>query len=126
MNKIQQIILLTIFTINFCNGQNSKYESPADKLIYELNVYEKSIVNENVKLDVKFPNRIACLTGIFPKKVDGTYLGLIYYPNNDEIKAWKNWITENRTKLKYGELIDGEKEILYEYEFEKFRSNNCE
>ncbi len=127
MIRIYNYILLLFFTFSF--SQNLKYRSAADEIISQIEQIEKGY-----GYNIKLPNSIACLTGIYPKEVDGNYFGIVYYPTIEELKIWKNLINENNLKIKYKVMPESNldsnifelREILYEYEPGKFRSNFCE
>jgi hypothetical protein len=126
MNRTYTYILLLFFAFGF--SQNPKYKSAADEIISQIEQIEKGY-----DYNIKLPNSIACLTGIYPKKVDGTYVGILYYPTLEELKIWKNLVNENHLKIKYKDMSESNldsdifdlREILYEYEPGKFRSNFC-
>ena len=126
MNRIYTYLFLLIFTVSF--SQNKKFKSAADEIISQIEQIEKGN-----QYNIKLPNSIACLTGIYPKKVDGTYFGIIYYPTIEELKIWKKLVNENHLKIKYKDMRESNlesdifelREILYEYEPAKFRSNIC-
>ena len=127
MNRIYTYIFLLFFVAGF--SQNLKYQSAADEVLYQIEKIEKGY-----DYNIKLPNSIACLTNIYPKKFDGTYVGLVYYPTLEELTIWKNLVIENRLKIKYKNISESNldpdmfeiREILYEYEPSKFRSNFCE
>ena len=126
MNRIYTYIFLLFSAVGFT--QNLKYKSAADEIISQIEQIEKGY-----GYNVKLPETIACLTGIYPKKVDGTYVGIVYYPTVEELKMWKNFVNENQFKIKYKDIsnvnLDSDifdpREILFEYEPDKFRSNFC-
>ena len=126
MNRIYTYIFLLFFGVGF--SQNLKYKSAADEIISQIEQIEKGY-----GYNIKLPNSIACLTGVYPKKVDGTYVGIVYYPTLEELKIWKNLINENHLKIKYKDMSESNldsdifdiREILYEYEPGKFKSNFC-
>jgi hypothetical protein len=127
MSKIFTYILLLFFGVSF--SQNLKNKSAADEIISQIEQIEKGY-----GYNIKLPNSIACLTGIYPKKVDGTYFGIVYYPTIEELKIWKKLVNENHLKIKYKEMtksnldsdIFDSREIFFEYEPGKFRTNFCE
>lgn len=126
MNGIYTYILLLSFALGF--SQNPKYKSAADEIISQIEQIEKGY-----GYNIKLPNSIGCLTGIYPNKFDGTYVGIVYYPTTEELKIWKNLVNENHLKIKYKDVSESSlnsdifdiREILYEYEPSKFRSNFC-
>ncbi len=126
MNRIYIYILLLFYAFGF--SQNMNHKSAADEIISQIEQIEKGY-----GYNIKLPNSIACLTSIYPKKFDGTYVGIIYYPTLKELKIWKNWVNENHLKIKYKDILEMNldsdildiREILYEYESGKFRSNFC-
>ena len=48
---------------------------------------------------LKLPNQLACLTNIYPKKVDLNYVGVCYQPTKEELQIWKDWVIKNQTFL---------------------------
>ncbi|NHM02842.1 hypothetical protein [Flavobacterium difficile] len=126
MNRIYTYIFLIFFGVGF--SQNQKYKNAADEIISQIEQIEKGY-----GYNIKLPNSIACLTGIYPKKYDGTYVGIVYFPTSEELKIWKNFVNENHLKIKYKNISEAnldsdifeQREILYEYEQGKFKSNFC-
>ncbi|WP_297518123.1 hypothetical protein [Flavobacterium sp.] len=126
MNRIYTFISLLFFSVGF--SQNLKYKSAADEILSQIEQIEKG-----AGYNIKLPNSIACLTGIYPKNVDGTYVGIVYYPTLEELKLWRRFVNENHSKIKYKNIpqsdLDSDifdfREILYEYEPGKFKSNFC-
>ena len=126
MNRIYIYILLLFSALGF--SQNVKHKSAANEIIYQIEQIEKGY-----GYNIKLPNSIACLTGIYPKKVDGTYVGIVDYPTLEELKIWKNLVNENHLKIKYKDSsetkLDSDifdvREILYEYEPGKFKSTSA-
>jgi hypothetical protein len=111
-------------------SQSLNIKSAADEIIFQIEQIEKGH-----SYDFKTPNRIACLTGIYPKDFDGTYLGVVYYPTNQELLVWKDFVRENQAKFKFKEIPSPKVaeeayfnlvEILFEYEPDRFRSSFCE
>lgn len=125
MERISTYILLLFFASSY--SQNVKYKSAAEEIISQIEQIEKGEYN------IKLPNSIACLTNIYPKKVDGTYVGIVYYPTLHELKIWKELIFKNHLNIKYKDIAQSTseadtfelREILYEFEPGKFRSNFC-
>ncbi|MBC5864004.1 hypothetical protein [Flavobacterium turcicum] len=97
MNRIY-IYMLLIFS-TFCLSQNVKHKNASDEIISQIEQIEKGY-----EYNIKLPNSIACLTGVYPKKVDGTYVGIVYYPTLEELKIWKNFVNENYLKIKYKDI----------------------
>lgn len=126
MNRIYIYILLIFST--FCLSQNVKHKSAADEIKSQIEQIEKGY-----GYNIKLPNSIACLTGVYPKKVEGTYVGIVYFPTLEELKIWKNFVNENHLKIKYKDISESKldldifdvREILYEYQPGKFKSNFC-
>jgi len=121
MNNILSYIFLLFFTFSF--SQDLKHKNAADDVLV---LIEK--IENGKEYYIKLPNQIACLTNIYPKKVDGTYFGILYYPTLEEIKLWKDWVNKNRSKLSFGIIADSEleyDEIIVEYEKGKTRSLYC-
>lgn len=123
MDRLCVCILLFYVAVGF--SQNSPDNSAADEVISQI-----ELIESGNSYNVRLPNAIACLTGIFPKKSDGTYFGIIYEPTTAELNAWKKFVDENRSKITFKDAsksdFSGVREILYEYEPKKFRSNYCQ
>ena len=97
-------------------------------MLSEITEIENNLLGKNDTLDFKAPNGIVCLTGISPKKWDGTYIGIIYKPTLEDVKLWREWISKYHGKFYYDPAEINNpyyKKVIIEYEKGKFRSNYC-
>jgi len=119
------IFLLLIPIFGFC--QKSIKLSAEENVLSKIAEIENHLRGKN-STNIKLPNEIVCLTGIVPKKVDGTYVGIVYWPTIEDVELWRKWVKAHHEKFSYDpnqvENHDLEK-INVEYEKGKFRSNYC-
>lgn len=120
-----KIILLFLFfySASFC--QSGK--SAAEEVTARLDTIENYLKGKS-SMNIKLPNSITCLTGITPKKGDGTYAGWIYYPTLEEVTLWRKWLEVNKNKLFYGVLSKqsiGYDEVIVKIEDGTTRSSYC-
>jgi len=117
--------LLHISIFGFC--QASRKLSAQENVLSKITEIENHLKGKS-SINIKLPNEIVCLTGIVPKKVDGTYVGIVYWPTLEDVELWRKWVKEHNGKFSYARKQvkhpDLEK-INVEYEKGKFRSNYC-
>ncbi len=117
------LLLLFFYSASFCQSKKSAEEEVKAKL----DTIENYLKGKN-SMNIKLPNYIVCLTGITPKKGDGTYVGWIYYPTLEEVKLWRKWLEVNKAKLFYGALSKnsmGDDEIIVKFEDGTTRTSYC-
>lgn len=118
---------LLLFLFSFC-AYSQKVKSAEEFILSEISEIENNLIGKNDTLNFKTPNGIVCLTGITPKKLDATYIGIIYYPTLEDVKLWREWISKFHGKFYYEptEINNSYyKKVVVEYEKDKFRSNYC-
>ncbi|MGL3001499.1 hypothetical protein [Flavobacterium sp. RSSB_23] len=123
MKKSLLLVLLFFNLVSFSQIR----KSAAEEVTIRLDTIENYLKGKS-GMNVKLSNSIACLTGIIPKKSDGTYLGWIYYPTMEEVKLWRKWLKVNKDKLFYGVLSDntiGYDEVIVKFEDGTTRSSYC-
>jgi len=116
-------ILFFISTVSIAQ----KETSAAMEVAARIDIIEKHIMGKS-NMNIKLPNSLVCLTKIAPQKIDGTYVGIVYYPTLEDVKQWREWLEKNKEnvsfQLKTTESLES-REILFEYEKGKFRSSYC-
>lgn len=131
MQKFELIMKITfaLFFTLFSHCAYSQNEMSAEEYILsKITKIENYLLGKNNNLNLKTPNEIVCLTGISPKKLDGTYIGIIYYPTLEDVKLWREWINKYHGKFYYDQNEINNlnyKKVVIEYEKGKFRSNYC-
>ena len=68
--------------------------------------------------------KIVCLSGIKPKKIDYQYTGICYKPSEQEIKKWRKWFQKNKNNLKYIDDKDN-KIIVLESSNGEIKRSDC-
>jgi hypothetical protein len=125
MKILLNILLLFIPFLGF--SQDSRKLSAEEYVLSKIGEIENHLMGKS-SMNVKLPNGIVCLTGIAPKQVDGTYVGIVYWPTLEDIELWRKWVKEHHGKFSYdSKRIDNDdlEKINVEYEKGKFRSNYC-
>jgi hypothetical protein len=124
---MKKTLTLFLFLFSFCvYSQKGKYAE--EYILSEITEIENNLIGKNDTLDFKTPNGIVCLTGISPKKVNLSYIGIICYPTLEDVKLWREWISKYHGKFYYdqNEINNlNNKKVVIEYEKGKFRSNYC-
>ena len=125
MKKI--LLLITLLNSSLLIfSQESRKITAAEDVISKITEIE-NFLNQKTSMNIKLPNEIVCLTGIVPKKVDGTYVGIVYYPTLEEVKLWKEWFNHNQDKIFYDSQTNNEdsKKIIVKLDSGEIRSNFC-
>ena len=99
----------------------SQEETAYSKVISLLNRLESCEWGNNDGIYKQEANQIATLTGIYPQKYEGNFLGIFFNPNLEELKVWRDYIILNKDKISFGRKTEDNIEILLEYEPGKFR-----
>ncbi len=124
---MKKTLTLFLFLFSFC-VYSQKGKSAEEYILSEITEIDNNLIGKNDTLDFKTPNGIVCLTGISPKKVNLSYIGIIYYPTLEDVKLWREWISKYHGKFYYdqNEINNlNNKKVVIEYEKGKFRSNYC-
>ena len=131
--KIKFAILFFLFPI--CSFSQDLVGPTAEQyILYKIREVEDFLTNKSSSMNFKLPNEIVCITGISPKDVDGTYIGIVYKPTLEDVKLWREWVSKNHGRFFYeNEKINKSKEfdeiyfkrVKVEYEKGKFRNNYC-
>jgi len=122
-----KIILLFLFLFFYSASFSQSRKSAAEEVTTRLDTIENYLKGKS-RMNIKLPNSIACLTGITPKKGDGTYAGWIYYPTLEDVTLWRKWLEANRSKIFYGVLSDnsmGYDEVIVKFEDGTTRTSYC-
>jgi hypothetical protein len=131
MQKFELIMKITFalfFTLFSLCAYSQNEMSAEEYILSKITKIENYLLGKNNNLNLKTPNEIVCLTGISPKKLDGTYIGIIYYPTLEDVKLWREWINKYHGKFYYDQNEINNlnyKKVVIEYEKGKFRSNYC-
>ena len=125
-------IYLIIIAFSITKVQAQKSEAPREILIKIMNA--EIAIKEKRKFNQTELSEIICLTNIGTKKGEGSYTGIISYPDESEIQMWKDWYEKNKTKISYSttsyifnkEVFNGKQKVIQvEYEIGKFRNTTC-
>jgi len=100
IKKMKSFYLIFLFPFG-CFSQQASSKNPANELFKKSDKVEKDLIKNNQTIDFGTVNEIICLTQIYPKKVDGSYIGIIYYPTLEEVKLWKNWFEKYKFQIQY-------------------------
>ncbi len=123
-------LILIAFSITKVQAQES--DAPRQILIKIMNA--EIAIKEKRKFNQSELSEIICLTNIGTKKGEGSYIGIISYPDESEIQMWKDWYEKNKTKISYSttsdifnkEVFNGKQKVIQvEYEIGKFRNSVC-
>lgn len=123
-------LILIAFSITKVQAQES--DAPRQILIKIMNA--EIAIKEKRKFNQSELSEIICLTNIGTKKGEGSYIGIISYPDESEIQMWKDWYEKNKTKISYSttsdifnkEVYNGKQKVIQvEYEIGKFRNTTC-
>lgn len=123
-------LILIAFSITKVQAQES--DAPRQILIKIMNA--EIAIKEKRKFNQSELSEITCLTNIGTKKGEGSYIGIISYPDESEIQMWKDWYEKNKTKISYSttsdifnkEVYNGKQKVIQvEYEIGKFRNSVC-
>lgn len=123
-------LILIAFSITKVQAQES--DAPRQILIKIMNA--EIAIKEKRKFNQAELSEITCLTNIGTKKGEGSYIGIISYPDESEIQMWKDWYEKNKTKISYSttsdifnkEVFNGKQKVIQvEYEIGKFRNSVC-
>lgn len=123
-------LILIAFSITKVQAQES--DAPRQILIKIMNA--EIAIKEKRKFNQAELSEIICLTNIGTKKGEGSYIGIISYPDESEIQMWKDWYEKNKTKISYSttsdifnkEVYNGKQKVIQvEYEIGKFRNTVC-
>lgn len=123
-------LILMAFSITKVQAQES--DASGQILIKIMNA--EIAIKEKRKFNQAELSEIICLTNIGTKKGEGSYIGIISYPDESEIQMWKDWYEKNKTKISYSttsdifnkEVFDGKQKVIQvEYEIGKFRNTVC-
>ena len=82
------IIYLTLIAVNISKVQAQESEAARQILTKIMNA-DKAI-KEGGKFNQVELSEIICLTNIGTKKGEGSYVGIIYFPDEGEIQIWKD------------------------------------
>lgn len=110
-------------------------ESEASNEILSKIVKAENALKEEKQFNQGDLHEIVCLTNIETEKGDGNYLGISFYPSENEIQQWKDWFEKNKTKINYSsssdafnkEYYNGKRKVIQvEYESGKYRNTVCD
>ncbi|CAM4017292.1 hypothetical protein FLAN108750_05415 [Flavobacterium antarcticum] len=119
------LTVILILFITFSKAQNKIKAS--DKALAAIDAIEK------FEAEIKIPNRLACLTQIFPKEIDLNYAGFCYIPSKAELQLWREWIIKNKNNLEYENMepegkfdfIFGDFNIIFKDKNGEIRNSYC-
>ncbi len=126
------IIYLTLIAVNISKVQAQESEAARQILTKIMNA-DKAI-KEGGKFNQVELSEIICLTNIGTKKGEGSYVGIISFPDEGEIQIWKDWYEKNKTNISYShksdtynlEVFFGKRKVIQvEYEIGKYRNTVC-
>lgn len=129
---MKKIIYLTLIFFSILKVQVQESEAARQILIKIMNA-DKAI-KEDGKFNQVELSEIICLTNIGTKIGEGSYIGIIFFPDENEIQIWKDWYEKNKTKISYSNTSDiynkevyfeKRKVIQVEYEIGKYRNTVC-
>ncbi|AWA31132.1 hypothetical protein HYN48_14100 [Flavobacterium magnum] len=120
-------ILIALFILFVASMKAQNKISASDKALAAIDAIEK------FEAEIKIPNRLACLTQIFPKDVDFNYVGQCYRPTKEELQLWREWIIKNKENLEYEQeepegkfdFIFGEFNIVFNDKKGTIRNSYC-
>jgi hypothetical protein len=121
-------IYIYLFVISLTNI----YAQHASQEIYNKIINIEVSLKEKKPLNQKDLKEIVCLSNIETKNGDGNYLGISFFPTENEVLIWKEWFEKNKNNISYStesELYNKEfktKVIKVEFENGKFRNNVCD
>lgn len=108
------ILLLPFFCFSQTENEIFKiktYENASDEVYAEILMTENYLKIENNQNWLR-TEKIVCLSGITPKKVDHQYMGLSFKPTTEDLEKWKAWFRENKKNLKYVYNLKTENKII--------------
>jgi len=126
---MKYIILFLIVFPSFCFSQTDyktvTFQKAKDEIYAEILQAENSIKNTDSQYWVR-TEKIVCLSGIIPKKIDHQYTGLSYKPTFEEIERWKKWFRKNKKNLKYtNDKKSGNRIIVFENLDGEIKRSDC-
>jgi hypothetical protein len=126
---MKNFILLTIsiFFVSCVSKKALPAQTPYEYVQSIIDEIEQGTIDKQKGYAGKLPNQLVCLSGIAPKELDLNYFGYVYTPTLSEIELWKEWLKNNKDKLKFDldrNLFD-QVFVAFEYEKNKFRYNYC-
>lgn len=128
LNLIRTILFLVLFpfySFSQIEYEIVTYKSATDEIYAEILMAENYLKSENPQNWIR-TEKIVCLSGITPIKVDHQYMGLSYKPTAEDVKKWKTWFRENKRNLKYvDEPNTGNRIIVFKDLNGEIRRSDC-
>lgn len=128
---IKTILFLALFPywmfsqVDFETVTIVTYENAIDEIYAEIVMAEDYLKSKNSQNWIR-TEKIVCLSGIAPEKVDHQYMGLSYKPTAEDLIRWKTWFRENKKNLKFiDEPISGDRIIVFEDLNGEIRRSDC-